>query len=67
LVEHSAGSALGYRREYSLDVFYALAATRRAQKFPSAASFKICLSKARSAMVRFNLAFSFSSFLRRFA
>src|SRR5271156_1562647 len=39
----------------------------RAYKFPSAISFRICLSNASSAPSRFNLPFSFSSSFIRFA
>src|SRR5271169_6358252 len=39
----------------------------RAYKFPSAISFRICLSNASSATSRFNLPFSFSSSFSRFA
>ena len=67
LIDHPAGPALRDCGQHPLDVLHALAAIGRAQKFPSAASFRICLSSARSATVQFSRAFSCSSLLSRFA
>src|SRR6056297_1726426 len=65
LTERAAGAALRYakRLPHMVD---ALPATRRAQKFPFAASVRIILSRVRSETARLSRAFSFSSSFRRF-
>ena len=66
LVKHPTCSALSYLQAGS-NMTDAFAATGRAQKFPSAASFRISLSSVNSATARLSLAFSFSSRFSFFA
>ncbi len=64
LSEHAAHPPLG-QLQGRPDVLDAGAATGGAQKFPEAASFRICLSRVRSATARRSLAFSASRSFRR--
>ena len=66
LAQGAAGAALGYaeRLPYVVDAF---AATRRAQKFPRAASARINLSSVKSETARRSLWFSVSSSFSRFS
>ncbi len=67
LSESTAGPSFRDFRMSSLNALYALAATRRAQKFPSAASLRISLSRVRSETARLRRRFSFSSSFRHLA
>ena len=67
LSESTPGPSFRDFRMNSLNALYALAATRRAQKFPSAASLRISLSRVRSETARRRRRFSFSSSFRRLA
>jgi len=67
LSESTPGPSFRDFRMNSLNALYALAATRtrRAQKFPSAASLRISLSRVRSETARLRRRFSFSSSFSR--
>ena len=64
LPERAAGPALGYAK-FPPHMVDALATTRRAQKFPFAASVRMSLSKVRSDTALLSGWFSFSSSFRR--
>ena len=64
LAQSTAGAALRYA-QFLPNMVNALAATRRAQKFPLAASVRMSLSKVRSDTARRSRWFSFSSSFSR--
>ena len=66
LTQNSTRSPFGYPMIFH-GLFHHLPTPCRAYKFPDATSFKIALSRLKSATKRFNLVFSFSNPLNRLA